>query len=96
MPIFEYECRACGHAFERLVRAGDVPACPSCASEDLEKLLSLSAISSAALRKANVQKARQANKAIQKDKAMAEMEEIREHYGAPPAAPLRKPPRSSG
>jgi putative FmdB family regulatory protein len=96
MPIFEYECRGCGHAFERLVRAGEVPACPSCASADLEKLLSLSAISSAALRKANVQKARQANKAIQKDKAMAEMEEIREHYGAPPAVPLRTPPRSSG
>ena len=96
VPIFEYECRACGHAFERLVRAGDVAACPSCASQDLEKLLSLSAISSAAIRKANVQKARQANKAVQRDKAIAEMEEIREHYGAPADAPLRKPTRSSG
>jgi putative FmdB family regulatory protein len=96
MPIFEYECRACGHAFERLVRAGDIPACPSCASPDLEKLLSLSSVSSAAMRKANVQKARDANKAVQRDKAMAEMDEIREHYGAPPAAPLRKSERSPG
>ena len=89
MPIFEYECRACGREFELLVRTGDVPACPSCASQDLEKLLSLSAISSAGIRKANITKARQANKAIQRDKAMAEMDEIREHYGAPPG-PLRK------
>jgi putative FmdB family regulatory protein len=80
MPIFEYECRACGREFELLVRTGDVPACPACASQDLAKLLSLSAISSAAIRKANVQKAREANKRIQKDKAMADLDEIREHY----------------
>jgi putative FmdB family regulatory protein len=96
MPLFEYECRACGHAFERLVRTGDVPSCPACASPNLEKLLSLSAISSAAIRKASVQKARQANQSIQRDKAMAEMDEIREHYGAPPSAPLRTPNKSSG
>ena len=53
MPIFEYECRACGHEFEVLVRTGDVPACPSCTSQDLKKLLSLSSISSADIRKAN-------------------------------------------
>ena len=89
MPIFEYECRACGHEFEVLVRTGDVPACPSCTSQDLKKLLSLSSISSADIRKANVQKAREANKPIQRDKAMAEMDEIREHYGG--QAPPRKP-----
>jgi putative FmdB family regulatory protein len=89
VPIFEYECRACGREFELLVRTGDVPACPSCTSQDLAKLLSLSAISSAAIRKANVRKAREANKAVQRDKAMAEMDEIREHYhGA--EMPLRK------
>ncbi len=91
MPIFEYECRACGHAFETLVRTGDVAACPSCSSQDLEKLLSLSTISSAAIRKANINKARHANKGIQKDKAMAEMDEIRHHYGDAATTPLRKP-----
>jgi putative FmdB family regulatory protein len=40
MPIFEYSCRACHHRFEMLVRARDVPACPACASQDLEKLIS--------------------------------------------------------
>ena len=91
MPIFEYECRACGHEFEQLVRTGDTPACPSCTSRDLEKLLSLSAISSADIRQANVRKAREANKSVQRDKAMAEMDEIREHYGGEPVKPLRKP-----
>jgi putative FmdB family regulatory protein len=90
MPIFEYECRGCGHEFELLVRTGDVPACPSCTGQDLKKLLSLSSISSAAIRTANVKKAREANKGIQKDKAMAEMDEIREHYGGEAIKPLRK------
>jgi putative FmdB family regulatory protein len=46
MPLFEYTCRACGHAFETLVRKGDTPACPSCKSDDLEKMLSGVAIKS--------------------------------------------------
>ena len=91
MPIFEYECRACGHEFEVLVRTGDVPACPSCTSQDLKKLLSLSSISSADIRTANVKKAREANKGTQRDKAMAEMEEIREHYGDHAVRPMPKP-----
>jgi putative FmdB family regulatory protein len=91
MPIFEYECRACGHEFEVLVRTGDVPVCPSCTSQDLKKLLSLSSISSADIRTANVKKAREANKGMQRDKAMAEIDEIREHYGPHAIGPLRKP-----
>lgn len=46
MPIFEYTCRGCGRAFETLVRTGDTPSCPTCASTDLEKQLSLPAIKS--------------------------------------------------
>jgi len=46
MPIYEYACRGCGKQFEVLVRKGDTPACPSCASQDLEKLLSEIAVKS--------------------------------------------------
>lgn len=48
MPIFDYRCRACGKTFETLVRPQDVslPQCPSCASVDLEKLLSIPAVTS--------------------------------------------------
>src|SRR5439155_15212438 len=44
MPLFEYECRACGHHFEHLTRDGRTPACPSCASGELQKLLSVFAV----------------------------------------------------
>ena len=93
MPIFEYECRACGHEFEQLVRSGDVPACPACQSADLEKLLSLSTITSADISKANVAKARQAAKRIQRDRAMADADEIKHHYGVDVTRPLREQKR---
>jgi len=47
MPLFEYECRACGHHFEYLTRDGRSPACPSCEGEDLQKLLSVFAVGAA-------------------------------------------------
>jgi putative FmdB family regulatory protein len=40
MPLFEYECRSCGHAFEALVIGSQKPACPKCKSEDLQKRVS--------------------------------------------------------
>ena len=45
MPIFEYVCQQCGHRFERLVRADDVPECPQCHSGRLQKQLSVFAVS---------------------------------------------------
>jgi len=41
VPIHAYECRACGKAFSTLVRGGETPECPVCASVDLERQLSL-------------------------------------------------------
>jgi putative FmdB family regulatory protein len=41
MPIFEYACEQCGHAFEALVRSSTVPECPSCHSTHLHKQLSV-------------------------------------------------------
>lgn len=46
MPIYDFSCRACSHTFEALVRK-NTPACPECASEDLEKLVSLPVVRSA-------------------------------------------------
>jgi putative FmdB family regulatory protein len=46
VPIYEYTCRGCGKPFELLVRKGETAACPSCGSEDLEKMLSGVAIKS--------------------------------------------------
>jgi putative FmdB family regulatory protein len=48
MPLFEYACRACGHRFEYLTRHGQSPSCPACAGADLEKQLSVFAVSARA------------------------------------------------
>jgi putative FmdB family regulatory protein len=42
MPIFEYQCKQCGHCFEHLVLNENEPdrACPTCGAEKAEKLMS--------------------------------------------------------
>lgn len=43
MPLFEYECRSCGHVFEVMVKpegSGSKPTCPECGNADLERLWS--------------------------------------------------------
>jgi putative FmdB family regulatory protein len=47
MPLFEYRCKSCGHAFEALVFGGRKPVCPRCDSDDLEKQFSTFATSGA-------------------------------------------------
>ena len=47
MPLYLFTCRACGHEFETLVRAGSEPVCPSCQSRDLERQISTFAVKSA-------------------------------------------------
>lgn len=40
MPIYEYQCKKCGHEFEKLVLGSETPNCPSCESAKVEKLMS--------------------------------------------------------
>ncbi len=41
MPIFEYECRSCGNAFEKLVpNSASKVKCDKCNSEEVDKQLS--------------------------------------------------------
>jgi putative FmdB family regulatory protein len=40
MPIYEFECEACGARFEELVRAGAEVACKECGSERTRRLYS--------------------------------------------------------
>ena len=42
MPIYEYQCRECGHELEKLQRMNDVPLqdCPECEEPELRRLIS--------------------------------------------------------
>lgn len=79
MPLYDYECRTCGHEFELLVRTGDTPACASCGGTDLERLLSGFAVSSEHTRALNLAAGRRARAKDQKDKAMAQYEYEKHH-----------------
>ncbi len=48
MPMFDFVCTSCQHSFEALVRGSQVPACPACGSEALEKQIALPAIKTSA------------------------------------------------
>jgi putative FmdB family regulatory protein len=46
MPIFNYVCADCHHAFEKFVQASTKLECPSCKSMTLEKQLSVFSLGS--------------------------------------------------
>lgn len=43
MPLYDYACPECSHAFEALVFDGEQVECPSCKSPRVERQLSLPA-----------------------------------------------------
>ena len=79
MPIYEYECRACGHRFEALVRPPAEAECPACHGTDLEKLISMFAVDSSGTRALGLNAARKKNASVTRDKAHAEAEYERDH-----------------
>jgi len=80
MPIYEYSCRKCGHSFEQLVRKGDIPACPKCSGEELERLLSLCSVSSEHSREVNIRGARAQAKAAHRDREHEYHKQLHEHH----------------
>jgi putative FmdB family regulatory protein len=40
VPIYDFECRACGERFEALVARAESPACPICATPEPTRLFS--------------------------------------------------------
>jgi putative FmdB family regulatory protein len=41
MPLHDFRCPGCNQTFELLIRGSDVPVCPTCGSQKLEKLVSM-------------------------------------------------------
>lgn len=81
MPIYEYECRGCGHQFEFLLLPSNPtePTCPSCSSLDLERVISMFAVSSDGTRKLALDAGRKRAATVKRDKDHAEAEYIRNH-----------------
>ena len=63
MPIYDYLCRGCGHEFEGLVQKEiEIPNCPSCHGNDLERLLSMPSVHSEARKERSMKAARTRDK----------------------------------
>lgn len=79
MPIYEYECRGCGQRFEQLIMHASTPECPSCHGRDLERLVSLFGVDSAATRGSALQDARRRQAQTTRDRNDAEIAYHRKH-----------------
>ena len=46
MPLYEYNCTACGHRFERIVKFSDPPlkTCPHCGKDTVEQMIHAPAV----------------------------------------------------
>jgi putative FmdB family regulatory protein len=46
MPLYEYQCSACAHRFERIVKFSDAPlkTCPQCGKDAIEQMISAPAV----------------------------------------------------
>jgi putative FmdB family regulatory protein len=74
MPLYDFKCRTCGRQFEELVRLGETPDCPACHGSDLERLISIPAVSTDKTRKRSLGKARRAAGAVRREKNHAQAE----------------------
>ena len=84
MPLYEYKCSGCGHQFELLILKASQPvACPSCASESVERMLSMFAVSSEASRQASTASAYKHNNKLnakqEPDKQRIQIEHKHQH-----------------
>jgi putative FmdB family regulatory protein len=81
MPIYEYECRHCGHHFEYLVLSTSPAAsCPSCHKKKLTQLISMFAASSESTRKANFATAKKRASVVHKEKQHEDHKQLHDHF----------------
>ena len=63
MPIYEYICGACSRRFELLVLRRTTPACPSCESGDLKRVMSMPKVKSSSTHDLAMRAARKRDRA---------------------------------
>ena len=74
MPIYEYRCRECSHEFELFVRGAMTPACASCRSTELERLISLPRVHSEARRERSLAAAKKRDAKLGSERTRAQRE----------------------
>ena len=79
MPIYEYQCRACQHQFEAIVRASELPRCPACGGQELERLISQFAVDSGGTRQRSLTAIQRQNAKMTRDKEHADFEYDKKH-----------------
>ena len=84
MPLYEYKCSGCGHQFEVLILKASQPvACPSCAGDSVERMLSMFAVSSESSRQASTASAYKHNNKLnakqEPDKQRIQIEHKHQH-----------------
>lgn len=72
MPMFDFVCTSCQHAFETLVRGSNTPTCPACGSDQLEKQLALPAIKTSGTQALAMQAAKRRDKAQGQERVAAQ------------------------
>ena len=80
MPIYEYACTSCGERFELLVLGSTAPACPSCESRDLERLLSLPSVASESSRGRSRAEAKRRRRGLQQELHASEHDATVDHH----------------
>lgn len=80
MPMFEYVCEACETDFECLVLGADPPSCPACGSSDLEKQVSLSAVSTANSQQRALSGAEERTKKLRFDRSYEDHKVAHKHH----------------
>lgn len=80
MPIYDFQCPACGHRFEQLVKHGEAAACPACGAGETQRQFPLSAtVSTGRTRARALAVARSKAGATKREKDRAHQEYLRKH-----------------
>lgn len=80
MPLHDFECPACKHRFEELVKVGETPACPSCGAANARRLDSFAAaVSTEGSRQRAFAGARRKANAVKREQDHAHQAYIRQH-----------------
>lgn len=80
MPIYDYQCRSCGHRFEQLVKPDETPECPACGATGPERLFSCTAaVSTVKTRERSLGQARSKASAVKREKDHAHRQYMQNH-----------------